>query len=190
MEKYLIAGLGNPGARYANTRHNVGFKVVERIAERLSLGFRAGRGDYLMASGAAQTVMTGEVLLVKPLTYMNNSGLAVRHAVDYFGIALPNTLIIFDDFQLPLGKLRVRAAGSEGGHNGMASVIQHLGTETVSRLRFGIGSEFAKGEMVNHVLSSFAKAEQELLPELYDRAAEAAICFINDGIQQAMNRFN
>jgi PTH1 family peptidyl-tRNA hydrolase len=190
LEKQLIVGLGNPGARYANTRHNVGFKVAERLAERLNLSFRAGRGDYLIASGAAHAEVKGELLLIKPLTFMNSSGLAVRHAVDYYGIALPNTLIIFDDFQLPLGRLRLRSRGSDGGHNGMASVIQHLGTQAVPRLRFGIGSEFVKGEMVNHVLSSFAKAEQELLPALYDRAADAANCFVNDGIQQAMNRFN
>lgn len=190
MEKYLIVGLGNPGSRYANTRHNVGFKVVERIAERLNHSFRAGRGEYLLASVAAHDEVKGELLLMKPLTFMNNSGLAVRHAVDYYGAALANTLIIFDDFQLPLGTLRLRSRGSDGGHNGMASVIQHLGTQATPRLRFGIGSEFGKGEMVNHVLSSFAKAEQELLPELYDRAVEVAICFVNDGIEQAMNRFN
>jgi PTH1 family peptidyl-tRNA hydrolase len=190
LEKYLIVGLGNPGARYANTRHNVGFKVVERMAERLNLSFRAGRGDYLMASGAAQAQVKGDLLLIKPLTFMNNSGLAVRHAVDYYSIALPNALIIFDDFQLPLGKQRVRSRGSAGGHNGMASVIQHLGTQTVPRLRLGISGEFAKGEMANHVLSTFTKAEQRLLPEFYDRAVDAAICFVNEGIAQTMNRFN
>jgi len=183
-EKYIIAGLGNPGSRYADTRHNVGFKVVERLAERLHLGFRAGKGEYLLASGAAN------ILLLKPLTYMNNSGFAVRQATDYFDIAVSRVLIVFDDYQLPFGALRLRPSGSDGGHNGMASVIQHLGTPEVSRLRLGISAEFEKGEMADYVLSTFSKEEQKRLPEIYDRAAEAALCIINDGIQQAMNKYN
>lgn len=183
-DKHLIVGLGNPGARYAETRHNVGFKVVELLAEKLHLNFRAGKGDYLIASGAS------EILLLKPLTYMNNSGLAVRHATDYFAIDLARLLIIFDDYQLPLGKLRLRPSGSDGGHNGMASVIQHLGTPEVPRLRLGIGAEFHKGEMADYVLTAFSRAENKLLPEIYDRAAEAALCFSRDGMPQAMNKFN
>jgi len=183
-EKHLIVGLGNPGARYAETRHNIGFKVVERLAEKLNLNFRAGKGDYLIASGAA------EILLLKPLTYMNNSGLAVRPAADYFDIPAARMLIVFDDYQLPLGKLRLRPHGSDGGHNGMASVIQHLGTPEVSRLRLGIGAEFAKGEMADYVLTTFSRDEHKLLPEIYDRAVEAVLCFINDGMPQAMNKFN
>jgi PTH1 family peptidyl-tRNA hydrolase len=183
-EKHLIVGLGNPGARYAETRHNIGFKVVEHLAEKLNLSFRAGKEDYLIASGAS------EVLLVKPLTYMNNSGIAVRHAADYFNIPIARILIIFDDYQLPLGKLRLRPAGSDGGHNGMASVIQHLGTVEVPRLRLGIGAEFAKGEMADYVLATFARDEHKLLPEIYDRAVEAVRCFISDGMSQAMNKFN
>jgi len=182
-EKHLIVGLGNPGSRYANTRHNIGFKVVERLAGRLNLSFRPGKGDYLIASGAA-------VLLLKPLTFMNNSGLAVRHAVDYFGLDCLRILIVLDDHQLPLGKLRLRASGSDGGHNGMASVIQHLGTPEISRLRLGLSAEFEKGEMADYVLSTFSKEEQKRLPEICDRAVEAALSFINDGVQQAMNKFN
>lgn len=183
-EKYLIVGLGNPGSRYTGTRHNIGFTVAEALAERLRLSFRAGKGEYLIASGAADT------MLLKPLTYMNNSGMAVRHAVDYFDLACERVLIVFDDYQLPLGKLRLRPAGSDGGHNGMASVIQHLGTPTVPRLRVGIGAAFGKGEMADYVLSTFSKAEQKLLPEIYDRAVEAALCFVKQGVQQAMNKFN
>ncbi|MDZ7360281.1 MAG: aminoacyl-tRNA hydrolase [candidate division KSB1 bacterium] len=182
-EKHLIVGLGNPGPRYANTRHNVGFKVVERLAERLQLSFRPGKGDYLLASGAT-------ILLMKPLTFMNNSGLAVRHAADDFGLECSRILIVLDDHQLPLGKLRLRTSGSDGGHNGLASVIQHLGTQEIPRLRLGIGAEFAKGEMADYVLSAFSKEEQKRLPEIYDRAVEAALSFINDGVQQAMNKFN
>jgi len=183
-EKYLIVGLGNPGPRYRETRHNVGFKVVERLAEKLDFNFRAGKGEYLIASGPA------EILLLKPLTYMNNSGLAVRYAADYFDIDVARLLIVFDDYQLPLGKLRLRANGSDGGHNGMASVIQHLGTTNVARLRLGIGAEFGKGEMANYVLATFSRGEQKLLPEIYERAVAAANAFIADGVQAAMNKFN
>jgi PTH1 family peptidyl-tRNA hydrolase len=189
-EKYLIVGLGNPGPRYENTRHNVGFKVAERLAERLDLGFHAGKGEYLLASGATVVRPNAEAMIMKPLTFMNNSGWAVRQVVDYFRIRLQHVLIIFDDFQLPFGKLRLRSRGSDGGHNGMASVIQHLGSHEVPRLRLGIGNEFYKGETVKHVLSSFSKEEQELTAAFYDRAAEAAISFINDGVLPTMNLFN
>ena len=189
-EKYLIAGLGNPGVRYAVTRHNVGFMVVDRLAERLNVGFRAGKGDYVIASSIQGMEMATDLLLLKPLTYMNNSGMAVRHAADYFRIDLARVLIVYDDFQLPLGKLRLRPGGSDGGHQGMASVIGHLGTEEVPRLRVGIGNQFEKGEMVDYVLSLFSKEEQEQLPATLDRAAEAVLGFAQDGIERAMSRFN
>jgi PTH1 family peptidyl-tRNA hydrolase len=189
-EKYLVVGLGNPGPRYENTRHNAGFKVVERMAERLDLDFRAGKGEYLFATGAITATLRAEAMIMKPLTFMNNSGWAVRQVVDYFHIRLQHVLIIFDDFQLPFGKLRLRSRGSDGGHNGMASVIQHLGTQEVPRLRLGIGNEFVKGETIKHVLSSFSKEEQELAPAFFDRAAEAAVSFVNDGVWPTMNLFN
>ena len=190
VETYLIVGLGNPGSRYTTTRHNVGFKVTERIAERFNLNFRAGRGDYLISTPRHKLAEEAQILLLKPLTFMNHSGAAVRQAVDYFGIALPKVLIIFDEFQLPLGKLRLRPFGSDGGHNGMASVIQHLGTEEVPRLRVGIGSEFELDNAVDYVLSSFSLEEQTKLPAIFDRAADAALNFVTEGIQNAMNQFN
>ncbi len=189
-EKYLIVGLGNPGPRYVGTRHNVGFQVVERMAERLHLGFRAGKGEYLLATGAVESVLRAEVMLMKPLTFMNNSGWAVRQAVDYFHLHLHHVLIVFDDFQLPFGKLRLRSRGSDGGHNGMASVLQHLGTAEVPRLRLGTGNEFAKGETIKHVLSPFSAEEQKLVPAFCDRAVEAVMTFVNDGVWQTMNLFN
>ncbi|MGH7449748.1 MAG: aminoacyl-tRNA hydrolase [bacterium] len=182
--------MGNPGPRYANTRHNAGFDVVERMAKRLDLDFRAGKGEYLLATGATTAALRTEIMLMKPLTFMNNSGWAVRQVVDYFHIRLQQVLIVFDDFQLPFGKLRLRSRGSDGGHNGMASVIQHLGTDEVPRLRLGIGNEFARGETVKHVLSSFSKEEQDQVPAFYDRAADAVISFVNDGVWPTMNRFN
>jgi PTH1 family peptidyl-tRNA hydrolase len=199
-ETYLIAGLGNPGSRYAATRHNVGYKVAERIAERLNLSFRAGKGEYLISSsgprpsgksdGKESREGMARILLLKPLSFMNNSGLAVRHAVDYYRIELSQVLVIFDDYQLPLGKLRLRPGGSDGGHNGMASVIHYLGTQEVPRLRIGISDEFAKGDMAHYVLSPFSEEEREKLPAIFDRAADAAMSFVDEGIQHTMNRFN
>jgi PTH1 family peptidyl-tRNA hydrolase len=156
----------------------------------LQVKFRAGKGEYLIASSTQRHGVRAEILLLKPLTFMNNSGAAVRHAVDYFRIELPRILIIFDEFQLPLGKLRLRPKGSDGGHNGMASVIQHLGTQEVPRLRIGIGGQFLKDDAVDYVLSPFSRTEQEKLSEIIDLAAEAAINFVDEGIQQTMNRFN
>lgn len=189
-ETHLIVGLGNPGSRYTTTRHNVGFKVTERIAERFNLNFRAGKGDYLISAPRHKLGEEAQILLLKPLTFMNNSGAAVRQAVDYFAIALPKVLIIFDEFQLPLGKLRLRPNGSDGGHNGMASVIQHLGTQEIPRLRVGIGSENEIENTVNYVLSSFSLEEQKQLPVIFDCAADAALNFVTEGIQDAMNHFN
>jgi PTH1 family peptidyl-tRNA hydrolase len=189
-ELYLIAGLGNPGPRYEATRHNMGFKVVERLAERLNLYFHSGKGNYLAASSGPRRENKDAILLLKPLTFMNNSGEAVRHAVDYFNIDPSRVLVIFDDFQLPFGKIRLRPGGSDGGHNGMASVIHYLGTPQVPRLRIGIGDKMISGDSVDFVLSSFSKEEQEVLPEVFDRAADAALSFVDEGAQQAMNRFN
>ncbi|MGH7495054.1 MAG: aminoacyl-tRNA hydrolase [bacterium] len=188
-EKFLVAGLGNPGKRYVQTRHNVGFMAVDLLAEQLRISFKAGKGDYLVSEVARASDAEKEVILLKPLTFMNNSGVAVRHAMDYFKIDLDKLLLILDEFQLPFGKLRLRPQGSDGGHNGLASVIQHLGSQDFSRLRIGIGSE-TKGDSADFVLSRFSKSEQEELPALIARAAEAALEFIRYDLPRAMNKFN
>lgn len=187
-ERYLLAGLGNPGKRYERTRHNAGFMAVDRLAEQFRVSSKSGRGDYLI-SEVARTAQQREFFLLKPLTFMNGSGLAVRQALDYFKIDPGKLLVILDEFQLPFGKLRLRPEGSDGGHNGLASVIQHLGSQEFARLRIGIGSDFA-GDPADFVLSNFSQSEQEELPGLLDRAAEAAIAFVDFGLQQAMNKFN
>ena len=184
-----MAGLGNPGKRYVQTRHNVGFMAVDLLAEQFRVSFKAGKGDYAVSEVARTGDAAKEFILLKPLTFMNNSGLAVRHAMDYFKIDLDGLLLILDEFQLPFGKLRLRAQGSDGGHNGLASVIQHLGSQDFARLRIGIGSE-NKGDSADFVLSKFSKSEQEELPALIARAAEAALEFILHDLPRAMNRFN
>jgi len=182
-----VAGLGNPGKRFEHTRHNAGFMAVARLAEQFRVAYKTGKGDYLL-SEVARTEQQ-EFILLKPLTFMNNSGLAVQQAVNYFKIDRDRLLVILDEFQLPFGKLRLRPEGSDGGHNGLASVIQHLGSQDFARLRIGIGGEF-EGDPADFVLSKFSKSEQEELPGLIARAAEAAIDFIDHGMQQAMNKFN
>ena len=187
--RFLIAGLGNPGKRYAATRHNAGFMVVDWLAERHRLSFRAGKGDYLISEVMRAEGSEAELVLLKPLTFMNNSGMAVRSVVDYFNFDLERLLVVLDEFQLPFGKLRLRPNGSDGGHNGLSSVIQHLGTEGFARLRLGIGNEFS-GDAGEFVLSEFSKSERELLPAIIEKAGEAIIDFAVHGVQHAMSRFN
>ena len=188
-ERFLVAGLGNPGKRYEHTRHNVGFMAVDRLAENFRVSFKAGKGDYLLSDAARLREADKEVLLLKPMTFMNHSGLAVRQALDYFKIERDKLLLIFDEFQLPFGKLRLRPQGSDGGHNGLASVIQHIGAQDFARLRLGIGSDF-QGDPADFVLAKFSKAELEELPVLLARAAEAAVAFVESGMAQTMNKFN
>lgn len=187
--RHLVVGLGNPGKQYERTRHNVGFMVVEALAESHRLGFRSGKGEYLISEVLRDEPSGEELLLLKPITYMNNSGLAVRHALDYYKIELAQLLVISDDFQLPLGKLRLRGKGSEGGHNGLRSIINHLGSQDFARLRLGIG-EADSSNTANYVLSPFAATEQEELRTMIQRACEAALDFARQGLQYVMNRHN
>lgn len=186
-DRLLIVGLGNPGRRYAQTRHNIGFMVVDALAEREKEAFRTGRGDYLLCR---LKVAGREVLLQKPLTFMNLSGDAVRHALHFFKLTAAELLIIADDVHLPFGRLRLRPQGSDGGHNGMASVIAAIGTEDIARLRIGIGSDFMKGAQADFVLSPFDADERKELNGIINRAADAVLIFIEQGIETAMNRFN
>ncbi len=188
-ERFLVAGLGNPGKRYEQTRHNAGFLAVDRLAEKYRVSFKAGKGDYLVSEVAHTSLAERDFLLLKPMTFMNNSGIAVRHALDYFKIDLDKLLLVLDEFQLPFGKVRLRPQGSDGGHNGLASVIQHLGSQDFARLRIGIGSEFL-GDRANFVLAKFSKTELEELPALISLAMEATMEFIERGMPQAMNKFN
>jgi len=184
----LIAGLGNPGGEYRGTRHNVGFEVVDALAARHGGAWEAAKIDGLIA----RVRMPGAepVMLLKPLTYMNLSGDAVQGVAHYFKIDAPDLLIVADDVNLPLGRLRVRKTGTEGGHNGLRSVILRLGTLDVPRLRVGVGRGDVRRELADHVLSRFDADELPGIEAAIARAADAAETFVTDGIDVVMNRFN
>jgi len=192
-----IFGLGNPGPRYAGTRHNIGFAVVDELARRGAVAFESAPADALVAKWrqrreglpGVDTAGGDVVLLVKPLTFMNESGQAVGELARYFKIEVPDLLIVVDDVQLPLGKLRARARGSAGGHNGLKSIIAHLGDE-FPRLRVGVGRGETRRDLVDHVLSRFETDEREDAGRMTLRAADAAETFITSGIAAVMNTFN
>ncbi len=182
-----IFGLGNPGSEYEMTRHNVGFMVVDAIAKNLGIDFKPGKGEYVIGFGKYKDK---KISLVKPFTYMNNSGIAVKDVVERFKIDFKDTFVICDDLNLPLGMIRIRQKGSDGGHNGLYSIIYHLKTIEFPRLRCGIGNPEKMKNMVDFVLSKFEADEIEKLNNMIDRAVEATLCFISDGILRAMNKFN
>lgn len=184
---YIICGLGNPGKKYENTRHNLGFLTIDRIAESLSV--KIGRSKFNALTG--ETRIAGEkVLLVKPQTYMNLSGEAVRDIVRFYKVPVENLIVIYDDFDLPLGTLRIRKFGSAGTHNGMRSVIYQLNSDRFPRIRIGIGEENRARDLVDFVIGGFSKESASIARESVIRAAEAAVSILEDGIDKAMNRFN
>lgn len=193
----VIFGLGNPGPKYERTRHNVGFLVVDALAEKL----RPLRGLPLEAQHFrrvsrfdAEILRMEEAYLVKPLTYMNRSGVTVAAVTHFYRIAADELLVIYDDMDLPLGRLRLRERGSSGGHNGIKSIIQQLGTDQFPRLKVGIGrrerEDGSGSEAISHVLGTFSAEEAKDLPGLSGHAADAALCALREGVPVAMNRFN
>jgi len=186
-DRYLIAGLGNPGRKYKNTRHNAGFMVIDKLAQEFNGSFKKAK---FTCEQSEIKIAYKAVILAKPLTYMNNSGLAVFELMQYYKIDPSQLLLVYDDADLPLGRLRMRAQGSAGGHKGVASVIRHLKTQEFPRLRVGIGSEFGKEEMVNFVLSSFSKKERQELNNIISSAVDAVKGFIVDGLDKTMNWVN
>jgi PTH1 family peptidyl-tRNA hydrolase len=183
----LIVGLGNPGRRYRGTRHNVGFAVVDELARRAGTAFEAAPADALMARAKPGG---GGVLLAKPLTLMNLSGGAVGELARYFRIGLPDLLVVADDVNLPLGRLRARAQGSDGGHKGLRSIIERLGTEGFARLRVGVGRGDPARDLADHVLAGFDPDERAAAETAVMRAADAAEVFVGAGIEAMMNQFN
>jgi peptidyl-tRNA hydrolase, PTH1 family len=181
-----IVGLGNPGAKYAATRHNVGFGVVDELARRAGVDFEAAPADALMARWRRPDDV---ILLVKPLTFMNNSGQAIGDLARYFKIEVADLLVVVDDVQLPLGRIRARARGSAGGHNGLKSAIAHLGDQ-FARLRLGVGRGDARRDLADHVLSRFDTDEAAEVERMIARAADAADTFIASGIEAVMNGYN
>jgi PTH1 family peptidyl-tRNA hydrolase len=186
LDVKLVVGLGNPGRQYEDTRHNIGWMVLDRVADRAG---KAGRGRERDASSVLEIRSGGlEIVLAKPQTYMNDSGRAVRRLMQSYHVPITDVLVVADDFALPFGKLRFREAGSHGGHNGLRSIIADLGSEKFSRLRIGIG-EPGRGA-VDHVLSRFAEDERARMPILLDASAEAVEAWARQGTSKAANRFN
>jgi PTH1 family peptidyl-tRNA hydrolase len=179
----LVAGLGNPGPEYAQTRHNIGFLVADHIAA----SFRSTWENS--SKWGAHWTKFGDTLLVKPMTFMNRSGPPLLAIAQFYKIAAAEILIILDDFSLPLGRLRIRPDGSSGGHNGLESIIMQFGTEEIPRLRIGIGSAPMEGS-VDYVLGRFFEEEQPVLRSTIDRADDAVKCAIDNGLVSAMNTFN
>jgi PTH1 family peptidyl-tRNA hydrolase len=186
----VIIGLGNPGRKYADTRHNAGFMVVDALAEQLKCGFRAGKGEFVAGTSSFRE---NDIVLAKPVTSMNESGIAVAEIVEQYEVPLDRILVVVDDSQIPLGALRMRPSGTDGGHNGMYSVIYQLQADTFPRLRCGIGSEEMpkdKALMADFVLSNFTAKEKPVVKELVTRAADACLSFATEGIEKTMGVVN
>ena len=185
---YLIVGLGNPGSKYANTRHNVGWMAIDRLAD--DLGVSVDRNKFHALT--AQAVLGGEkVLLMKPMTYMNNSGEAVEDAASFYKIPPENIIVISDDISLNPGKMRIRRSGSAGGHNGLKSIIQCVGSDAFPRIRIGIGSKpHPEMDLADFVLSRFIEEETKALQEPLENAGKAAELILKGDVQEAMNLYN
>ncbi|MCO6501280.1 MAG: aminoacyl-tRNA hydrolase [Vicingus serpentipes] len=186
MMKYLVVGLGNIGSEYENTRHNIGFKILDALAKASSIFFEANKlGDTTTLKFKGRTI-----ILLKPSTYMNLSGKAVNYYLQKEKINLENLLVITDDIALPFGTLRLKGKGSDGGHNGLKNIIEVLGNANYARLRFGVGSDFVQGKQINHVLGEFAPEEQALLPERIEKAIQVIKAFTTIGLGRTMSEFN
>ncbi len=184
--KYLIIGLGNIGAEYKNTRHNIGFDVIDAMAKEAKVEF-----ETLRYAQVARMKYKGRVLvLVKPTTYMNLSGRAVKYWLQKENIAVENSLTIVDDIAIPTGAIRMKKKGGAGGHNGLTDIIQSLGSEVFPRLRFGIGDKFSRGKQVDFVLGEWSNQELEVVEPKIDMAVDVVKAFVTIGIDRAMNGFN
>lgn len=184
----LIIGLGNPEQKYEKTRHNIGFEAVDRLAQQWQLSWKENRRfQGLIAEGLS--IGSQKICLLKPLTYMNRSGQAARAVLDWYKIEPESTLVIYDEMDLPLGRLRLRLSGSAGGHNGMKSLIAHLGTQNFPRLRIGIGKSDQK-ETISHVLGQFAPQERPIIESVLDLTTKAVEVSLREGIEKAMNLYN
>jgi len=182
-----IVGLGNPGKRYDFTRHNVGFQILDLFTKKNKIKFKASKGDYFYSEGSLKS---SDFFLIKPLTYMNLSGVAVLDFVSEYSIDLEDLLIVYDDVNLQPGQIRLRKSGSDGGHNGIKSIIYHLQNDSFPRLRFGIGSEFEKGDMAEFVLAKFSSNEMRLVEESMEFTVELIEQFIAGGYKSMLDHFS
>lgn len=184
----VVVGLGNPGPRYSGTRHNVGFEVIIRLAERLGIKANNSRHHSVIGKG----YLKGEpVYLQQPLTYMNRSGTAVKALVNEVAAGREDLVVVVDDLDLPFGRIRIKASGGSGGHNGLKSMIQELGTQEFARLRIGIGRpDHPEQDVSDYVLEKWSASERAALPGILDTATDALLCFLSEGVIEAANRFN
>ena len=184
---YLIAGLGNPEKKYEGTRHNAGFAALDALSERLSIRLSERKFEGILGSG----MLGGEkLLLLKPLTYMNRSGESIRAAASFYRIEPEHIIVLYDDINFACGRLRVRGQGSAGGHNGIKSIIACLGSEAFPRVRIGVGGLRPEEDLISHVLGHFTKADAAVMEKAYAAAGEAALSIVQEGVPEAMNRFN
>ena len=186
-DSYVIVGLGNPGKEYADTRHNMGYKAIDVLSSDENIEIRRNKFHSLIGQGR---IAGKKVVLVKPETYMNRSGIAVREAAMYFNVAPENLIVIYDDIDLPSGSIRIRKSGGAGTHNGMKSVVQELGTKDFIRIRIGVGAAEAGEDLVDRVIGKVPQAEKEMLQKAAAEAADAVRDIIAIGVDNAMNRHN
>jgi PTH1 family peptidyl-tRNA hydrolase len=186
-ENTLIVGLGNPGLAYRHNRHNVGFMVADALADKLEIPLKRVKFKAQIGNGKLEDI---PIIIAKPLTFMNKSGEAVAPLVRYFKVPLERLLVIHDDMDLPLGTLRMRPSGGSAGHNGMLSIFDKLGTNAIPRLRVGIGRPPGRMDPADYVLQDFPKSDEELLKMVIAQACEAALAFITNGLEKAMNTYN
>ncbi len=184
--KYLIACLGNIGAEYENTRHNSGFRIADRLAKDLEASFTTSR----LAQVSEMKYRGKTLVVIKPTTYMNLSGKAVKYWLDQEKIPIENLLVVNDDIALPLGTIRLRKKGADAGHNGLTDIIEKLGTSVFCRLRFGIGDDFPQGHLVDFVLGQWKPSEEPIVDETVNKAVEAIKSFVVQGSDRTMNQFN
>ncbi len=185
----LIVGLGNPEPKYEQTRHNIGFEAVDALARSWKITLSENR-KFQGVFGEGSGLQGNKIRLLKPLTYMNRSGQAIRAATDWFKLPPESVLIIYDDMDLPVGRLRLRLSGSAGGHNGMKSAIAHLGTENFPRLRIGIGRSSTTPDSVSYVLGKFSPSETQVISEVLQLAIDAVELSIKQGVEKAMSLYN
>jgi PTH1 family peptidyl-tRNA hydrolase len=189
---FLIVGLGNPGKEYRNTRHNLGFMVVEQLATQLGEPFKRMESHALVTKVTLSrgTPQEQRLVLVKPQTYMNLSGQAVGALARFYKVPIPNLMVVFDDVDLPFGTLRIRPGGGSSGQKGMKSIIERLGSEAFPRLRVGIGRPPGNMDAADYVLKGFSRGEANELPHILEQAADAVLVFVTQGLDKAMNQYN
>jgi PTH1 family peptidyl-tRNA hydrolase len=182
---FLIVGLGNPGKEYKNTRHNIGFDAIDVIADKYNIEVNRIKFKGVCGEGY---IGNDKIMLLKPSTYMNLSGESVREVMDFYKLSKDDVLVIYDDISLEVGRLRIREKGSAGGHNGIKSIISHMGTDEFSRIKIGVGQP--KGDLVNYVLGNFSKEDRKYLDEVLNVVVSAVEVIVNDDTKEAMNKFN